>query len=77
MEATKSATPPATRSFSVVLDFLMLAGASLLAGVLTAAVAAACVILLSGAADAAPEPAEAPPPATVHALGMTADAGLE
>jgi hypothetical protein len=52
MEVSKSAAP-AARPVSVALDFLMLAGASVIAGLVTAAVAAALVILLTGQADAA------------------------
>ena len=60
MEASKSAAHVPGRPVSVALDFLMLAGVSIIVGLVTAAVAAACVILLSGQADAAgdaPEPA--------------------
>ena len=62
MEASKSATPAPGRPTSVALDFLMLAGASIIAGLLTAAIAAVFVIVLSGdaAADAAQAPAATP-----------------
>ena len=63
MEATKSATPAPGRPASVALDFLMLAGASIIAGLLTAAVAALLVIVLSGQADAAADGAQAALPA--------------
>ena len=67
MEATKSATPAPGRPVSVALDFLMLAGASIIAGLLTAAVAALFVIVLSGQADAAADGAQAPAAAPASA----------
>jgi hypothetical protein len=63
MEVSKSAVPAAGRP-SVALDILMLAGASIVAGLVTAAVAAAVVILLSGPADTAVDGPPAPAPGT-------------
>ena len=50
MEATKTAGRMPVRTARVALDFLMLAGASVVVGLLTAAAASAVVILLTTAA---------------------------
>jgi hypothetical protein len=71
MEATKSAAPAPRRSASVALDFLMLAGASIIAGLVTAAVAAVLVIMLSGPSDAAADAPEAPAPGTAAAAATS------
>jgi len=64
MEVTKSATPTPGRPASVAIDFLMLAGVSIIAGLITAAVAAGVVILLSGHSEpAAGDAPKAPTPA--------------
>jgi hypothetical protein len=64
MEVTKSANPAPGRPASVAIDFLMLAGVSIIAGLITAAVAAGVVILLSGQSEpAATEAPQAPTPA--------------
>ena len=69
MEAMKSAAPAPGRPMSIALDFLMLAGASIIAGLMTAAVAAGFVILLSGQADAAADAPETPAPAVSATVG--------
>ena len=48
MEATKTAGRVPVRSAHVVADFLRLAGASVVVGLVTAAAASAVVILLAG-----------------------------
>jgi hypothetical protein len=63
MEASKSAAPAPGRP-SVALDILMLAGASIVAGLVTAAVAALFVILLSGPSDTAADAPDVPAPGT-------------
>jgi hypothetical protein len=63
MEVSKSAVSTPGRP-SVALDILMLAGASIIAGLVTAAVAALVVILLSGPADTAADVPGAPAPGT-------------
>ena len=63
MEASKSAAPAPGRP-SVALDILMLAGASIVAGLVTAAVAALLVILLNGPADTAADAPDGPPAGT-------------
>jgi MFS superfamily sulfate permease-like transporter len=63
MEASKSAAPAANRP-SVALDIVRLAGASILAGLVTAAVAAAVVILLSGSGDASSDAPTVPASST-------------
>ena len=50
MEATKTAGRMPVRTSRVAMDFLMLAGASVVVGVLTAAAASGVVILLMTAA---------------------------
>jgi len=50
MEATKNVGRLPVRTSRVAVDFLMLAGASVVVGLLTAAAASAVVILISSAA---------------------------
>jgi hypothetical protein len=77
MEATESATPARGRAAGIALDFLRLAGASIIAGLLTAAIAAACVILLSSSTDAGVDPSETPTPPAATAVSMTSGVELE
>jgi len=67
MEASKSAAPAANRP-SVALDIVRRAGASILAGLVTAAVAAAVVILLSGSGDASSDAPTVPASSTPDPL---------
>ena len=71
MEASKSAATAPGRPISVAFDFLMLAGASVLAGLVTAAVAAAFVIILSGQPDAAADVPEGPAPGTAASSALS------
>ena len=71
MEVTKSSAPAPGRPASVALDFLMLAGASIIAGLVTAAVAAVLVIVLSGPTDAAADGPAGPAPGTAAAAATS------
>ena len=70
MEASKSAVSVPGRPGSVALDFLMLAGASVIAGLVTAAIVAAFVILLSSSPESAVDRPEGPAPGTAAAAAV-------
>ena len=74
MEVPKSANPTPGRPAGVALDFLMLAGISVIAGLVTAAIAAGFVILLSGHSEPAATDAPQPPTPAVTANVRTTPA---